>query len=223
MGLAETPEEARTERPGVPQIALVSAPQPYEGTTGGAVDAAETTLTSRVFTTGRPPTPTRCVSRRRRDSPGRSRARRRRAGDGRTPEGAGYGDLFLAVHGEASRGTTPLSWDSYWVRTCRHDRSMAGPHCRYSYPRRGSRRYLEPRHHSGSRGCLERSGPRSPDIVYVDGRCDRLGVRYTTIRRQLNIYIAAERGLCRRCRIHARPENAERSRVRTRATLSSTP
>jgi 2-methylaconitate cis-trans-isomerase PrpF len=54
MGLAETPDEARTERPGVPQIALVSAPQSYEETTGGTVDAAATTLTSRVFTTGTP-------------------------------------------------------------------------------------------------------------------------------------------------------------------------
>ncbi|MFQ3285149.1 MAG: hypothetical protein ACI944_001876 [Natronomonas sp.] len=61
-------------------------------------------------------------------------------------------DLLLAVNGagskipqavglpddgEASHGTTPLSWDIYWFRTCRHDRSMAGPHCRYSYPGRG--------------------------------------------------------------------------------------
>jgi 2-methylaconitate cis-trans-isomerase PrpF len=54
MGLAETPEAARRERPGIPQIALVSEPQSYEGTTGGPVDAAATTLTSRIFTTGTP-------------------------------------------------------------------------------------------------------------------------------------------------------------------------
>jgi hypothetical protein len=54
MGLAETPEAARRERPGIPQIALVSEPQSYEGTTGGPVDAATTTLTSRIFTTGTP-------------------------------------------------------------------------------------------------------------------------------------------------------------------------
>lgn len=50
----ETPDEVRIERPGVPQIALVSAPQSYEETTGGTVDAAATTLTSRVLTTARP-------------------------------------------------------------------------------------------------------------------------------------------------------------------------
>lgn len=54
MGLVDTPEAARTERPGIPQIALVSEPQSYGGTTGGPVDAAETTLTSRIFTTGTP-------------------------------------------------------------------------------------------------------------------------------------------------------------------------
>lgn len=54
MGLVDTPEAARTERPGVPQIALVSEPGSYQTTTGGAVDASETTLTSRIFTTGTP-------------------------------------------------------------------------------------------------------------------------------------------------------------------------
>jgi 2-methylaconitate cis-trans-isomerase PrpF len=54
MGLVDTAEEARTACPGIPQIALVSPPQSYEGTTGGPVDASETTLTSRVFTTGTP-------------------------------------------------------------------------------------------------------------------------------------------------------------------------
>jgi 2-methylaconitate cis-trans-isomerase PrpF len=54
MGLVETPEKARTERPGIPQIALVSGPRSYEATTGGTVDASKTTLTSRIFTTGTP-------------------------------------------------------------------------------------------------------------------------------------------------------------------------
>jgi hypothetical protein len=42
--------------------------------------------------------------------------------------------LLLAVTGEASHGTAPLGWDSCWLTTCRHDGSLAGPHCRYSYP-----------------------------------------------------------------------------------------
>lgn len=54
MGLADSPAEARSERPGVPQIALVSPPQSFERATGGPVAASETTLTSRIFTTGTP-------------------------------------------------------------------------------------------------------------------------------------------------------------------------
>ena len=46
-------------------------------------------------------------------------------------------DLLLAVYGDASHGTAPLSWDICWFATCGHDRSMAGPHRRYSYPDRG--------------------------------------------------------------------------------------
>jgi len=36
--------------------------------------------------------------------------------------------------------------------------------------RHGTRSYLVPRHHSGSRGCLERSGSRSPDTVHLGRR-----------------------------------------------------
>jgi len=46
-------------------------------------------------------------------------------------------DLFLAVNGEASHGTAPLSWDICWLTTRRYDGPMAGPHCRYSYPGMG--------------------------------------------------------------------------------------
>lgn len=54
MGLVDDPADARSERPGIPQIALVSPPQSYGMTTGGRVDASEVDLTSRIFTTGTP-------------------------------------------------------------------------------------------------------------------------------------------------------------------------
>jgi len=79
-------------------------------------------------------------------------------------------DLLLTVNGEASHvRTATLGWDICWLTTRRYDGPMAGPHRRYSYPGMGLGVILVPRHHSGSRGCLERSGPQSPDIVHLGG------------------------------------------------------
>ena len=54
MGLVETPEAATEERPGTPQIALVSEPQGADTSIGGRVEAADVDVTARIFTTGTP-------------------------------------------------------------------------------------------------------------------------------------------------------------------------
>jgi len=54
MGLVDDPATATEERPGIPQIALVSTPQAYETSVGGTVEADSTDITARIFTTGTP-------------------------------------------------------------------------------------------------------------------------------------------------------------------------
>lgn len=54
MGLVDDVETATAEWPGIPQIALVSEPQAYETSVGGAVDPGTIDITARIFTTGTP-------------------------------------------------------------------------------------------------------------------------------------------------------------------------
>jgi 2-methylaconitate cis-trans-isomerase PrpF len=54
MGLIDNPELATEERPGIPQIAIVSEPQAYETSVGGTVDPDTIDITARIFTTGTP-------------------------------------------------------------------------------------------------------------------------------------------------------------------------
>lgn len=54
MGLVSDPAEATTDRPGIPQIAVVSEPQTYDTSTGGRVEAEAIDITARIFTTGTP-------------------------------------------------------------------------------------------------------------------------------------------------------------------------
>lgn len=54
LGLVDDPADARSERPGIPQVALVSEPQSSERSTGGQVAADEVDVTARAFTNGKP-------------------------------------------------------------------------------------------------------------------------------------------------------------------------
>ena len=52
--------------------------------------------------------------------------------------------------------------------------------------------------------CFKHLGFRSPDVVQLGERSCRLGMYHATICYQLNIQIAAQRGLWRRCRVQSR-------------------
>ncbi len=54
MGLADDPASATADRPGIPQIAVVSEPQPYTSSLGDRVGADSIDITARIFTTGTP-------------------------------------------------------------------------------------------------------------------------------------------------------------------------
>lgn len=54
LGLVDDPRDAVTERAAIPQIALVSEPQPYDTAAGDRVDAADVDVTSRIVTTQTP-------------------------------------------------------------------------------------------------------------------------------------------------------------------------
>jgi 2-methylaconitate cis-trans-isomerase PrpF len=53
MGLARTPEEARTKTPGVPKLAIIGGPATYQSTRGVTIDANRVDVVGRIMSMGR--------------------------------------------------------------------------------------------------------------------------------------------------------------------------